>query len=140
MRRRALLLSFCASAALIGLAACKEPAPSIGSDVIRPTQDIAIANVSRYRASDGSAEAGAAYLVCTFAYTNKLGREFVPRIEKFTLEDANHRRFGGQEGGAVELVGISNDRSVLGIDATRTYTAGFRVPQNFTGTMYYDPT
>jgi hypothetical protein len=138
--RRILTISFCALLALAGLAACKEPAASNGGDSIRPAQDITLANVARYQASDSSAEAGAVYVVCTFRFKNTLGREFVPRIEKFTLEDASHRRFGGQDGGAAELVGISNDRNVLGIDETRRYTAGFRVPQNFVGVLYYDPT
>jgi hypothetical protein len=137
---RTLLVSFCASLALAGLVACKEPAATNGGDTIRPAQEIAITHVARYQASDTSAEAGAVYLICTFRYTNTLGREFVPRIEKFTLEDANHRRFGGEESGSAELVGISNDRNPLGVDESRKYTAGFRVPQNFAGIMYYDPT
>jgi hypothetical protein len=140
LMRRTPMLAFCASLLLTGLAACKEPVASSGSDSIRAAGDIVVASVARYQASDTSAESGAVYLVCTFSYTNKLGREFAPRIEKFTLEDAAHRRFGGEEGGSAELVGISNDRSVLGIDQTRRYTAGFRVPQNFAGILYYDPT
>lgn len=138
--RRLLALSFCASIALAGLAACKEPVPLTGGEGIHPASDIVLASVSRYPTSDASAEGGAVYLVCTFAYTNKLGHDFVPRIEKFTLEDESRRRFPGQESGAVQLVGIVNDRTVLRVDETRKYTAGFRVPQNFVGTMYYDPT
>lgn len=137
---RTLLLSFCACLAVAGLVACKEPAATNGGDTIRPAQDIVIANVARYQPSDTSAEAGAVYLICTFRYTNTLGREFVPRIEKFTLEDASHRRFGGEESGSAALVGISNDRNPLGANESRRYTAGFRVPQNFAGIMYYDPT
>ena len=138
--RRIVLLWFCVATALAGLAACKEPAASSGAEGIRPAQDITLASVSRYQPSDGSAESGAVYLICTFTYTNTLGRAFTPRIEKFTLEDADHRRFGGQESGAPELVGIANDRSVLGAGEQRRYTAGFRVPQDFAGIMYYDPT
>ncbi len=138
--RRLLALSFCASIALAGLAACKEPVASTGGEGIHTAPDIVLANVTRSRASDASAEGGAVFLVCTFAYTNKLGRDFVPRIEKFTLEDESRRRFPGQESGAVQLVGIANDRAVLRAGETRKYTAGFRVPQNFVGTMYYDPT
>jgi hypothetical protein len=138
--RRFLLLAFFAAIVLGGLAACKEPAASSGSEGIRPSDDIVISNVTRYQASDSSAGAGGAMLVCTFRYTNKLGRDFVPRIEKFTLEDAAHRRFAGQENGDAGLVGVGNDRTILKADEARRYTAGFRVPQDFVGIMYYDPT
>lgn len=134
------MLSCCASIVIGGLAACKEPASSSGGDGIRPSDDIVISNVTRYQASDSSADAGRVLLLCTFRYTNKLGRDFVPRIEKFTLEDAAHRRFAGQEGGDAGLVGVGNDRNILKADEARRYTAGFRVPQDFVGIMYYDPT
>jgi hypothetical protein len=139
--RRVLMLLFCASIGLAGLAGCKEAAaPSAGGESIQPSTDITIASVSRYQVTDNSSDTGALYYVISFTYTNKLGRDFAPRIDKFTLEDAVHQRFSGAESGSIQMIGISNDRNVLRVDESRKYTVGFRAPQNFVGVLFYDPT
>lgn len=137
MKRRAVLLALLAAP----LTACKAP-PSVPSDAatgfVRPGTDVTLTRVRTYAANDAVAQSSDQYYVVTFTWINHVGYAFAPRIDHFVLEDANRRRFLGADSGSSALVGISNVTTLLQQGASHEYTVGFRVPQNTTGTLFYD--
>ncbi len=130
------------SVALLALAGCKEP-PGPNDPVagfVRAGKDVTIANVREFSAADGVAFSNDEYYVVKFTWTNDVGYALAPRIDHFVIEDRDRRRFLGADSGSPALVGISNFADPVKPGDSHDYTVGFRVPQNTTGTLYYDAT
>ncbi len=132
----------CLALLVLTLAACKQPQePSDASaGLLRGGTDIAIKNVRMSATGDNVGFGSDQFYVITFTFTDDLGYAVIPRIDHFVLEDRDHRRYLGADSGSPALVGISNDTEQLRPGDTHDYTVGFRVPQNTTGTLYYDAT
>ena len=137
MKRIAALMFFA-----LPLAGCKEPASGSAppAALLRPGNDVAIKAVRTSAAVDARALTDDQYYVVTLTFTNDLGYALSPRIDHFVIEDNERRRFLGADSGSPALVGISNTGALLKQGESHEYTVGFRVPQNTTGTLYYDAT
>jgi len=130
---------------LLPLVACKEPqepqepaGPSAG--LIHSGTDIAIKAVRTSATGDNVGSGSDQFYLVTFTFKNDVGYALTPRIDHFVLEDTERRRFLGADSGSPALVGISNTVALLQPGDAHDYTVGFRVPQNTTGTLYYDAT
>ena len=137
MKRIAALVFFA-----LPLAGCKEPASANApvAGLLRPGNDVAIKSVRMSAAVDARALSDDQYYVVTLTFTNDLGYAVIPRIDHFVIEDNERRRFLGADSGSPALVGIANTGAQLKQGESHDYTVGFRVPQNTSGTLYYDAT
>lgn len=124
------------------LAGCKEPQEPSGASaaLVRSGTDITIKAVRTSATGDNVGSGSDEFYLVTFTFKNDLGYALTPRIDHFVLEDAERRRFLGADSGSPALVGISNAVAQLQPGDAHDYTVGFRVPQNTTGTLYYDAT
>ena len=133
---RVLILAFCS---LTLLAGCKDqPAPANGPNaLVQPVSDIVVKSVRILGAPENSVQGDTLYVV-TFTFTNDVGRDFIPQLNHFTLEDANKVRHTGIDSGSTALAGLfHNSDEVLKKDQSRDYTAAFLVYQGTVGTLYY---
>lgn len=144
MKRFLVLFAVCAVAVLGG---CKDPdAPGSGGTAgaaagfVRAGTDVVIKNVRTFSPGDAIASSNDEYYVIVFTFTNNQGQTLAPRIDHFVFQDLQNRRFLGVESGNVNLIGISNYTGTLKQGDSHDYTVGFRVPQNTTGTLFYDNT
>ncbi len=126
----------------VPLSGCKEPSSPNAAPVglVRGGTDITIESVRTAATVDNVGFGSDEFYVVTFTFKNDLGYALIPRIDHFVLEDADRRRFLGADSGSPVLVGLSNPAALLKASDVHTYTVGFRVPQNTTGTLYYDAT
>jgi hypothetical protein len=125
------------------LAGCQDPGgtpsdPAKG--LVRPATDMVVKSVRTFAPSDAVAGSNDEYYIITFTFTNDQGMALAPRIDHFVLQDVQNRRYFGVESGNVALIGISNYGGVLKVGDSHDYTVGFRVPQDSTGTLFYDNT
>ena len=130
---------------LLPLVACREPqgaeapsGPSAG--IVHSGTDITIKAVRTSATGDNVGSGSDQFYLVTFTFKNDLGYALTPRIDHFVLEDTERRRFLGADSGSPALIGISNTVALLHAGDEHDYTVGFRVPQNTTGTLYYDAT
>lgn len=140
VKRSFLLVAACL---VFTLGGCKDPGGAQNDSenrLVRPASDIAIKSVRTFAPSDQVAGSNDEYYVITFTFTNDQGMSLAPRVNHFVLQDILNRRFFGVDSGNTALVGISNYEGVLKVGDSHDYTIGFRVPQDSTGTLFYDNT
>ena len=142
MKRIAAQVFFALPLAVLPLAGCKEPASGNApvAGLLTPGRDVAIKVLRMSAAVDARALSDDQFYVVTLTFTNDLGYSVMPRIDHFVIEDNQRRRFLGADSGSPALIGINNTRALLRQGESHDYTVGFRVPQNTTGTLYYDAT
>ena len=117
--------------------------PSAADALVADTQDVHILDVRRVDTRDtvaGLASRGAAYLIVSLRFTNDTGADIAPRIDHFVFTASNGGRYFGLDSGSTALVGISNDRGIVKMNASREYTVGFRTDTVLGGTIAYEVT
>ena len=108
---------------------------------VADTQDVHVLDVRRVATQDnvaGLASAGASFLIVHLRFTNETGDDLAPRIDHFVFTASDGARFFGLESGSTALIGISNDRGVVKMNASREYTIGFRTDTQLGGTVAYE--
>jgi hypothetical protein len=132
------ILSIVALGTLSLLAACKEPpAANAPSNLITSAPDIVIKSLQIVAAPENSVQGDTLYIV-TFTFTNDVGRDFVPRIDHFTLQDKDQIRHTGITSGSTALAGrLHNSDEILHKNESRDYMAAFLVYSGTFGTLSY---
>jgi len=133
---RALFFAFCGFALLAG---CKDQpqAPNAPNGLVQSVSDIKIKSLRVLSAPENSVQGDTLYVI-NFTFTNDVGRDFIPRLNHFTLEDANKIRHTAIDSGSTALAGLfHNSDEVLKKDESRDYTAAFLVYAGSYGTLYY---
>ena len=133
------ILSILALSSLSLLVACKdEPPPSNQpSGFVQSAPDIVIKSVKIVSATENSVQGDTLYIV-KFTFTNDIGRDFVPRMDHFILQDRDQIRHAGITQGSTALIGqINNSDDVLHKNEARDYTVAFLVYAGTFGSLSY---
>ena len=115
--------------------------PGGADPFVADTQDVHVLDVRRVAPQDnvaGLASGGASFLIVHVRFTNETGDDLAPRIDHFVFTASDGARFFGLESGATAVIGISHDRGVVKMNASREYTIGFRTDTQLGGTVAYE--
>lgn len=132
------ILSIVALSTLSLLTACKEPPPANAPNaLVNPAPDIVVKSVQIVGVPENSVQGDTLYIV-TFTFTNDTGRDLVPRIDHFILQDRDQIRHAGITQGSTALVGrLHNSDEILHKNESRDYMAAFLVYAGTFGTLSY---
>lgn len=132
------ILSIVALSSLSLLVACKDPQPANAPNgFITPAPDIVIKSVKVLTVPENSVQGDTLYLV-NFTFTNDTGRNIVPRMDHFILQDRDQIRHAGITTGSTALAGqINNSDDILKKGESRDYSCAFLVYAGTFGSLTY---
>ena len=114
--------------------------PVPGDHFVEGSADVVLREFRIVSTSDGAFGNSDLYYICKITFTNDLGQDFSPQIQRFVLEGPDQVQYTGVDSGNQALIGISNHFEKVKVGESHDYTVAFRVPANTQGKIYYDPT